>query len=74
MQDRAYEYLKPYFKRLDIKDFKLSKKQFFTKAPMWVANNRMREIIDSTDISNNQLCSVASAVLRDKYIMSELYL
>ena len=34
----------------------------------------MREIVDSTDISNNQLCSVASAVLRDKYIMSELYL
>ena len=74
MQDRAYEYLKPYIKGLDIKDFKLSKKQFFTKAPMRNTWEKMRWIINATDISNNQLCSVASAMLRNKYIVTELYL
>jgi hypothetical protein len=37
MQNKAYEYIKPHIKEIDLRDFKLSKRQFFTKAPMWVA-------------------------------------
>lgn len=74
MQDRAYKYIKPHIEELNIKDFKLSRNQFFTKAPMWVAGLKMRKLMEATDISNNQVCSVASALLRDKYIVNELYL
>ena len=74
MQNKAYEYIKPYIDELNIKDFKLSKKQFFTKAPMWAMSKKMLELTSATDISNNQICTVASALLRDKYIKSELYL
>ena len=74
MQDRAYEYIKPHLNEISLKDFKLSRKQMFTKAPMRVSWWRMRELIEGTDISNNQICTVASALLRDKYIVNELYL
>lgn len=74
MQDRAYEYIKPYIDEFDIKDFKLSKKQFFTKAPMRSSNKKMQELLANTDISNNQICTVASALLRDKYMQTELYM
>ena len=74
MQNKAYEYIKPYIDELNIKDFKLSKKQFFTKAPMWAMSKKMLELTSAADISNNQICTVASALLRDKYIKSELSL
>ena len=74
MQDRAYEYIKPHLDEISLSDFWLSKKQFFTKAPMWYSSERMQEILSGTDISNNQICTVASALLRDKYIASELYM
>lgn len=34
----------------------------------------MRELCDATDISKNQVCSIASAMLRGKYIASEIYM
>jgi hypothetical protein len=34
----------------------------------------MRELCDATNISKNQVCSIASAMLRDKYIASEIYM
>lgn len=74
MQHRAYEYVKPHLWEINIKDMFLAQEQFFTKVPMWVTKNKMRELVDSTDISKNQVCTVASALLRDKYICSELYL
>lgn len=74
MQNKAYEYIKPHINELDLRDFKLSKKQFFTKAPMWVSWEKMRKFMDTEWISNNQICTVASALLRDKYLISEVYL
>lgn len=74
IQDRAYEYLKPHINEINLGDFKLSKKQSLTKNPMRVVWWNMRKLTDNTDISMNQLCSVASAMLRDKYIISEVYL
>ena len=74
MQDAAYEYLQPYIDKLDVRDMALSKKQFFTKAPMWASSERMQKILADTDISNNQICTVASALLRNKYMQTELYM
>lgn len=74
MQDRAYKYIKPHINEISLKDFKLSIKQFFTKAPMWSFWGKMTELVNNTNISNNQIFSVASALLRDKYIINELYL
>ena len=74
MQDKAYEYIKPHLDEISLNDFCLSKKQFFTKAPMWCGSGRMQELLSGTSISNNQICTVASALLRDKYIASELYM
>lgn len=74
MQDGAYEYIKPHIDEFTIKDLKLSRKQFFTKSPMWVTNERMQKLLAATSISNNQICTVASALLRDKYIQTELYM
>lgn len=74
MQQRAYEYMLPYYDEIDIKDFKLAKKQFFTKRPMWAAKWKIVDLVNATDISQNQIYSVTSAVLRDRYIQSELYL
>lgn len=74
MQDKAYEYMKQHINEVTLKDFRLSKKQWLTKNPMWAANWRMRELIDEPSISDNQICSVASAMLRDKYIVNELYM
>ena len=73
-QDRAYEYIKPHIEKLNIKDFKIPKEQFFTKSPMRTSSELMQKLISSTDIPNNQIYSVASALLRDKYIQTELYM
>lgn len=74
IQDMAYGYLKPHIKEISLEDFKLSKRQSLTKNPMWSSWWNMRKFVDNTDIPMNQLCSVASAMLRDKYIISEVYL
>lgn len=74
MQDRAYEYINPHLSEITIKDMFLAQEQFFTKLPMWITKWKMRELTEATDISKNQVCSVASALLRWKYIRSELYL
>ena len=74
MQDRAYEYIKPHIDEFSIKSFKLSKKQFFTKSPMWTADEKLQQLVAGTDIANNQLYTVASALLRDKYMQTELYM
>lgn len=74
MQDRAYEYIKPHLWEICIKDMFLAQEQFFTKLPMRITKNKMRQLTEETDISKNQICTVASALLRDKYIVSELYL
>lgn len=34
----------------------------------------MLPLVHNSDISDNQICCVASALLRDKYIVSELYM
>ena len=73
-QNRAYEYIKPHIDEIGIKDCFLAQEQWLTKLPMWITKNRMRELTEATDISKNQICSVASALMRDKYIASELYL
>lgn len=74
IQDRAYEYLRPHINEINLGDFKLSKKQSLTKNPVRNAWWNMRKLADATDISMNQLYSVASAMLRDKYIINEIYL
>ena len=74
MQDRAYEYIKPYIDELTIKDLSLAKRQFFTKSPMRCASERLQKLLAATDIANNQICTVASALLRDKYMHTELYM
>jgi len=74
IQDRAYEYLKPHINEISLGDLKLSKRQSLTKNPMRATWWNMRKLVDNTDISMNQVCSVASAMLRDKYIISEVYL
>ena len=74
IQSEAYEYLKPLIWETSLWEFHLAKKQFLTKNPMWVTKWRMREICDATNISKNQVCSIASAMLRDKYIASEIYM
>lgn len=74
IQDRAYEYMKPHLSEVTIKDFCLNKNQFVTKNPLWSANWRMRELKDATNIPHNQLFNVTSAMLRDKYIASEVYM
>ena len=38
IQNQAYLYLKPHIDEIDVKTFKLSWKQFFTKKPMWSAS------------------------------------
>lgn len=74
MQDRAYNYIKPHLGEISLKDFWPAKKQFLTKNPLWASVGRMRELVHDTDISDSQICSVANALLRDKYIVSELYM
>lgn len=37
MQQRAYEYMLPHYDEINIEDFKLAKRQYFTKKPMWTA-------------------------------------
>lgn len=74
IQDQAYLYLKPHIDEIDVKTFKLSWKQFFTKKPMWSASWKMLELANASSISQNQLFSVASAMLRDRYICSEVYM
>lgn len=73
-QDKAYNYIYPHLDEIDIKDFFIAQEQFFTRRPMWITKRKMRELTEATDISKNQICNVASALLRDKYIVSELYL
>ena len=74
MQQRAYEYMLPYYGEINIEDFKLAKRQYFTKKPMWTAKWKIVDLVAATDISQNQIYSVTSAVLRDKYIQSELFM
>lgn len=74
MQDKAYGLVKEHINEIDLKNFCLSKKQGLTKNPMWVTSWKMRELLQVSNISNNQICSVASAMLRDKYIVSEIYM
>lgn len=74
IQDDAYKYLKPHLNEISIKDFSINKNQIVSQTPMRVARWKMRELKDATNISSNQLCSVASAMLRDKYIVGEVYM
>lgn len=74
MQQRAYEYMLPYYDEINIEDFKLAKRQYFTKKPMWTAKWKIVDLVAATDISQNQIYSVTSAVLRGKYIQSELFM
>lgn len=74
MQQRAYEYMLPYYSEINIEDFKLAKRQYFTKKPMWTAKWKIVDLVAATDISQNQIYSVTSAVLRGKYIQSELFM
>lgn len=73
-QDMAYEYIKPHLDEINLKDFFIAYDQGHTYNPMWVTKNKIRELTDATDIGKWQICSVASALLRDKYIVNELYL
>lgn len=74
IQDDAYKCLKPHIGEITMSDLKIAGKQFFTKSPMRVTKGKMQELANNSWIPKNQLCCVASAMLRDKYICSELYL
>lgn len=74
MQDKAYTLVKQYINEISLDNFCLSKKQGLTKNPMRSSSWKIRELVDGSDISKNQIYSVASAMLRDKYIVNELYM
>lgn len=73
-QNKAYDYILPHLDEIALREFKLSHKQFLTKNPMWSTSGKMRELLEATNISQNQICSVASALLRGKLIACELYM
>lgn len=73
-QEEAYQYLKPYINEISEKDFWIWWQQKFTKSPNRWYSWKMRELVDNTDIPRTHLCNVASAMLRDKYIRTEIYL
>lgn len=74
IEQKAYEYIKPHINEIDIKDFWLAKEQIISKYPLWLVRGKMRELVDATDIPRAHLCSVASALIRDVYIASEVYM
>lgn len=74
IQDKAYLYIKPHIDEITSKMFHLSKRQTLTKNPAWSAKWKMLELAQWTTISRNQLCCVTDAILRGKYMVSEVYM
>lgn len=74
IQTQAYEYLKPHINEIDIRDFFMAKKQKMTNRPLRECYWKMLELVMATKIPHNQLCSIASAIIRWRYIASEVYL
>lgn len=73
-QDAAYNYLKPHINNITLKDMAINKKQYHLKTLNWKCRWKLLELIKETDIPKHHLCNVASAMIRDKYISSEIYL
>ena len=73
-QKKAYEYIKPHLDEVSIKDFSLSPTPLAVSRPSRAVWGKMRELVNTSGLGKNQLCSVTSALLRDKYIASEIYL
>lgn len=75
-EQEAYKYLLPHMWEISLDDFflKRKKRQIVSKYPYWNMNGKIKELAENTKIPHSHLCNVASAILRDKYIASEVYL
>ena len=73
-QSLAYQYIKPYINEIDEVEFMIAKKQRVTNRPMRSCIGRMLELVNNTNLPKHQICEIASALKRNVYIASEIYL
>lgn len=71
---RAYQLLLPHLNELEDERFFIQRHQTLTKYPLWSVYWKLAELVKDSDIPPSHICNVLSAIQRDKYIVSEVYL
>lgn len=71
---RAYQLLLPHLNELEGEKFFIQKHQTLTKYPLRSVYWKLAELVKNSDIPPSHICNVLSAIQRDKYIVSEVYL
>lgn len=73
-ETRAYQLLLPHLSELEWVRYFIQRHQTLTKYPLWSVYWKLAELIENSDIPPSHICNVLSAIQRDKYIVSEVYL
>lgn len=73
IQDKAYNYLKPYLEEIKNCKYYLSKKQYIY-SPIYYIDEPLRTIADNWPVNAARIINVADWMIRWKFIASELYL
>ena len=73
-ETKAYLYLKPHLPELMDARFTTKKQQTITKYPLRNVRWKLAKLTEASDIAPSHICNVLSAIQRDVYIASEVYL